>query len=273
MGESSWHTISVPNVIARLRGNGRVKPGRLKRRFRTCRSGTIFLFLRDPNILDIDEQTGILASCPNLRHSSYISSPTTYSKLGEMLPSVRPFSRSVCSIFSRAASSLTPKGRAQILEKKPDDVVITFAKRTAVGRAKKGQLKNTPVDEMLYTLFKVCSDSRAFNPRNLFISQSTFERIRLDPSKIDDICVGKSFPLFIPFSAHLIFSGTCHPPSPLYVSRAAAIAAGIPYQVPISIVNRLCSSGLMAIRHIAQGIKVGEASLGVAIGVESMSLK
>lgn len=74
-----------------------------------------------------------------------------------MLLPVRPFSRSVKSVFSRAASSLTPKGRARILEKKPDDVVITFAKRTAVGRAKKGQLKNTPVDEMLYALFKVCS--------------------------------------------------------------------------------------------------------------------
>lgn len=55
--------------------------------------------------------------------------------------------------FSRAASFSTQI--AQILEKKPNDVVITFAKRTAVGRAKKGQLKNTPIDEMLCALFKV----------------------------------------------------------------------------------------------------------------------
>lgn len=67
--------------------------------------------------------------------------------------------------------------------------------------------------------------------------------------------------------------GTCHPPSPLYVSRAAALAAGIPYSVPISTVNRLCSSGLMAIRNIAHSIRAGEGSLGVAVGVESMSLK
>jgi len=66
---------------------------------------------------------------------------------------------------------------------------------------------------------------------------------------------------------------TCHPPSPLYISRAAAIAAGIPYDVPISVVNRLCSSGLMAIRNIAHAIQAGEASIGVAVGVESMSLK
>jgi len=46
-------------------------------------------------------------------------------------------------------------GRAQLLQKKDDDVVITFAKRTAMGRAKKGQLKDVPVDELLHALFKV----------------------------------------------------------------------------------------------------------------------
>jgi acetyl-CoA acyltransferase 1 len=68
-------------------------------------------------------------------------------------------------------------------------------------------------------------------------------------------------------------SGTCHPPSPLYISRAAAIAAGIPYDVPISVVNRLCSSGLMAIRNIAHAIQANEISMGLAVGVESMSMK
>jgi acetyl-CoA acyltransferase 1 len=67
--------------------------------------------------------------------------------------------------------------------------------------------------------------------------------------------------------------GTCHPPSPLYISRAAALAAGIPAEVPIATVNRLCSSGLQAIRSIAQAIQTGSISLGVAAGVESMSLK
>ena len=54
----------------------------------------------------------------------------------------------------RAASTLS-SGRAQLLQKKHDDIVITFAKRTAMGRAKKGQLKDVPVDELLYGLFKV----------------------------------------------------------------------------------------------------------------------
>ncbi|KDQ63716.1 hypothetical protein JAAARDRAFT_29742 [Jaapia argillacea MUCL 33604] len=129
------------------------------------------------------------------------------------------------------------KGLAAVLQKNPDDVVITFAKRTAMGRVKKGQLKDIPVDELLRSLFK-----------------ATLEKTKLDPAKIDDICVG-----------------VCHPPSPLYISRAAALAAGIPHTVPISTVNRLCSSGLMSIRNIAHSIRSGETSIGVAVGVESMS--
>jgi hypothetical protein len=47
------------------------------------------------------------------------------------------------------------RGLGAILQQNPDDVVITFAKRTAIGKAKKGQLKDVPVDEMLQALFKV----------------------------------------------------------------------------------------------------------------------
>ncbi|KAJ7293617.1 3-ketoacyl-CoA thiolase [Mycena rebaudengoi] len=137
-----------------------------------------------------------------------------------------------------ASTHAAPRGLSAILQKNPDDVVLTFAKRTAMGRAKKGQLKDTTVDELLQALFK-----------------ATLEKTRLDPSKIDDICVG-----------------TCHPPSPLYTSRAAALAAGIPHHVPISTVNRLCSSGLMAIRNIAHAIQAGETSIGLAVGVDSMTM-
>ncbi|THV04914.1 3-ketoacyl-CoA thiolase [Dendrothele bispora CBS 962.96] len=138
----------------------------------------------------------------------------------------------------RAMSTKVPRGLSAILQKNPDDVVITFAKRTPVGRAKKGQLKDYPVDELMHALFK-----------------ETLAKTKIDPAKIDDICVG-----------------TCHPPSPLYVSRAAALAAGIPHTVPISTVNRLCSSGLMSIRNIAHAIQSGETTLGIAVGVDSMSL-
>ncbi|KAJ8522533.1 hypothetical protein ONZ45_g909 [Pleurotus djamor] len=137
-----------------------------------------------------------------------------------------------------ASTRARPVGLSAILQKNPDDVVITFAKRTALCKARKGQLKDTPVDEMLSALLK-----------------ATFEKTGLDPSKIEDISVG-----------------TCHPPSPLYLSRAAALAAGVPHHVPVTTVNRLCSSGLMSIRTIAHAIETGEISLGLACGVESMSL-
>jgi acetyl-CoA acetyltransferase len=103
--------------------------------------------------------------------------------------------------------------------------------------------------------------------------QATLERTKLDPSKIDDICVGGIFSFSNTSYLDCGFVGTCHPPSPLYTSRAAALASGIPHDVSISAVNRLCSSGLMAIRSIAHSIQAGETSLGLALGVESMSLK
>ena len=46
-------------------------------------------------------------------------------------------------------------GLSTIMQRNPDDVVITFAKRTPMGRAKKGQLKDVPVDELLLALFTV----------------------------------------------------------------------------------------------------------------------
>ena len=53
------------------------------------------------------------------------------------------------------AASTSSRGLSAMLDKKADDVVVTFAKRTAMGRARKGQLKDTPVDELLHALFKV----------------------------------------------------------------------------------------------------------------------
>ncbi|KAI9063040.1 thiolase [Trametes sanguinea] len=139
------------------------------------------------------------------------------------------FSSLVARRFPRRLSrgfATQATGRSALLDKRPDDVVITFAKRTAMGRARKGQLKD-----------------------------ATLAKTKLNPASLEDICVG-----------------TCHPPSPLYISRAAAIAAGIPVEVPISTVNRLCSSGLQSIVNISNSIRTGQIELGMAVGVESMSL-
>jgi acetyl-CoA acyltransferase len=55
------------------------------------------------------------------------------------------------------------------------------------------------------------------------------------------------------------------------VGRMALLLAGIPVDVPAATVNRLCGSGMEAIGQLARAIRAGEAQIGIAGGVESMS--
>jgi acetyl-CoA acetyltransferase family protein len=55
------------------------------------------------------------------------------------------------------------------------------------------------------------------------------------------------------------------------VARMAALLAGLPPSVPGVTVNRLCGSGLEAVIQAGRAVALGEASLVVAGGVESMS--
>ena len=55
------------------------------------------------------------------------------------------------------------------------------------------------------------------------------------------------------------------------VARMALLLAGIPIEVPAATVNRLCGSGMEAIGLLARAIRAGEAAIGIAGGVESMS--
>jgi acetyl-CoA C-acetyltransferase len=67
--------------------------------------------------------------------------------------------------------------------------------------------------------------------------------------------------------------GTVIPTQPkdAYVSRVAAVNAGIPIEAPAMNVNRLCGSGLQAIVSAAQAIALGEHQLAIGGGAESMS--
>lgn len=60
-------------------------------------------------------------------------------------------------------------------------------------------------------------------------------------------------------------------PKDAYVSRVAAVNAGIPIEAPAMNVNRLCGSGLQAIVSAAQGIALGEQDIAISGGAESMS--
>jgi len=55
------------------------------------------------------------------------------------------------------------------------------------------------------------------------------------------------------------------------IARMALLLAGLPYTVPGVTVNRLCGSGMEAIAYAARKIKLGEADVIIAGGVESMS--
>jgi acetyl-CoA C-acetyltransferase len=55
------------------------------------------------------------------------------------------------------------------------------------------------------------------------------------------------------------------------VARQAALKAGVPYEVPAETVNRVCGSGLQAVVHAVEAIRVGYTELVLAGGTESMS--
>ena len=60
-------------------------------------------------------------------------------------------------------------------------------------------------------------------------------------------------------------------PRDMYLSRAAARAAGVPDTTPAMNVNRLCGSGAQAVVSAAQALALGEADVALAGGAESMS--
>ncbi|ESZ99404.1 3-ketoacyl-coA thiolase peroxisomal A precursor [Sclerotinia borealis F-4128] len=131
-------------------------------------------------------------------------------------------------------------GRAKLLEKHPDDVVVTACLRTAFTKGGKGGFKDTPAADLLVGALK-----------------SLIERSKIDPGLVEDIAVGSVLP----------------PGGGATEFRAAALAAGFPVSAAVRSLNRQCSSGLQACVDIANAIKSGMIDVGVGAGVESMSLQ
>ncbi|WP_037618105.1 thiolase family protein [Streptomyces aureus] len=78
----------------------------------------------------------------------------------------------------------------------------------------------------------------------------------LDPARIDDVYLGNA-------------NGAGE--ENRNVARMAALLAGLPTSVPGVTVNRLCASGLEAVIQAARAIALGDASIALAGGVESMT--
>ena len=98
---------------------------------------------------------------------------------------------------------------------------------------------------------------KSFNASDLggFSIKEALERVKLLGSKVDEVIYGVVVP-----------AGQGQNPG-----RQAAVKGGIPHQVPVTTVNKVCASALKAVTMGAALIKAGDAEVVVAGGMESMT--
>jgi len=125
--------------------------------------------------------------------------------------------------------------------KQIQDAYIVAATRTPIGKSHRGFFRNTRPDDLLV---KVLQSALAQVPG-------------LDPNAIEDVVCGCAIP---------------EGQQGLNIARIGAVLAGLPVSVGGITVNRFCASGLSAIQMAADRIRVGEADVMIAAGVESMSM-
>ncbi|WP_438352685.1 acetyl-CoA C-acetyltransferase [Microbacterium sp. CJ88] len=118
-----------------------------------------------------------------------------------------------------------------------DDIVLVAAARTPQGRLK-GQLAAFTAPQL-----------------GAIAIRGALERGGIPAEAVDAVIVGQVLP-----------AGSGQNPA-----RQAAIGAGIGWNVPASSVNKVCLSGLTAIIDAARTIRVGDATVVVAAGMESMT--
>ena len=118
------------------------------------------------------------------------------------------------------------------------DVFVVGAKRTAIGTFG-GSLKETPLADLAAHAVK-----------------AAIEHAGVAPDKVGHLVMGNVIPT---------------EPRDAYISRVAAMNAGLPKEVPAFNVNRLCGSGLQAIVSAAQALRLGDCEIAIGAGAESMS--
>lgn len=116
-------------------------------------------------------------------------------------------------------------------------VYIVAAKRTPIGSFN-GSLKSVPAAQLAAVAIK-----------------AALEEAKVDPANLDEVILG-----------NVVSAGQGMGPG-----RQAALAAGVPQEVPAYTLNMVCGSGMKTVMDAASHIKAGDAELVVAAGAESMS--
>ena len=125
--------------------------------------------------------------------------------------------------------------------KQLQDAYIVAATRTPVGRSGRGMFRQTRPDDLLVAA----------------IHGALTQVPTLDVKAIEDAVIGCAMP---------------EGEQGLNVARLGVLLAGLPNSVGGVTINRFCASGLTAIQMAADRIRVGEAEVMIAGGVESMSM-
>ncbi|WP_433769783.1 acetyl-CoA C-acyltransferase family protein [Pseudomonas putida] len=118
------------------------------------------------------------------------------------------------------------------------EIFVVSAARTAIGSFG-GSLKDVPPVDLATTAIK-----------------AALQRAAVDPALVGHLVMGNVIPTET---------------RDAYLSRVAAMNAGIPKETPAYNVNRLCGSGLQAIVSAAQTLLLGDAEIAIGAGAESMS--
>ncbi len=97
-----------------------------------------------------------------------------------------------------------------------------------------------------------------FRPADLgtLVIKEAIARAGISASQVENVVLGTVVPT---------------QPKDAYVSRVAAVNAGVPIEAPAMNVNRLCGSGLQAIVSACQAIALGEHQIAIGAGAEVMS--
>ncbi|CAG9943882.1 unnamed protein product [Clonostachys rosea f. rosea IK726] len=144
----------------------------------------------------------------------------------------------ISQIGGQISGNPTAGGLDKILQKRPDDIVVTACCRTAFTKGGKGGFKDTQAADLVVGVLKAIID-----------------RSKINPELVEDIAVGT----------------VLAPGGGATEMRAASLVAGFTEATAVRTLNRQCSSGLQACVDVANQIRAGMIEIGIGAGVESMS--